>query len=348
MIRVEPHKMSSLVLSVLGWLLERSGPHIHMGQRLEPQTRALTWLNSRSNLPKIYQQHHVRARLSFARQVALLDLPKAPMASVKNHEIPGPRGPIGLRILRSHGLDPKAPALIFYHGGGFVIGSLDTHEAACRLLAQQARCAVVMVDYRLAPEDPFPAGIEDAQAAYAYIARHADAFGLDARRLAIGGDSAGGNLTALVALHARDHLPKDLPQPVYQLLIYPAIDFTRKHASHRDFSQGYVLDEPTKDWFINHYFSGDEPVAMDSPRTSPIYADSLEGLPPAMVITAGFDPLRDEGQAYAAAMREAGVSVQERCWEETIHGVLNFAGAVSQGKALLMEAAEGLSRALKT
>jgi acetyl esterase len=212
-------------------------------------------------------------------------------------------------------------AIVFLHGGGFVIGSLDSHDAPCRQIAAQTPCTVISIDYRLAPEHPFPAGADDATAAFRAVVREASALGIDEKRIAIGGDSAGGNLSAVVALDTRD----DATRPCFQLLIYPAVDLTHSFPSIDIFAEGFLLEKATILWFMKHYLGGSDPK---HPRASPWFAKSLAGLPPALVVTAGFDPLRDEGDAYAKRMAEEGVKVEHRSYAGLFHGFWNTSGVI--------------------
>jgi acetyl esterase len=247
---------------------------------------------------------------------------------------------IPARVYTPRGAVSDGPLVVYYHGGGWVIGSLDSHDRSCRWLAHLAGVRVVAVDYRLAPEHRFPAAVEDAVAAYAYIASHPHEFGADPARLAVAGDSAGGNLAAVVAQSVHD---AGVPAPALQCLIYPATDLAVDHPSVDIFARGYGLTKRTMEWYKDHYVP-DHPQRRD-PRASPIYAEDLSGLPRAYIATAVADPLRDEGEAYAARLREAGVPVNLQRHPH-IHGFFNMtplrtakvrlavvAGAVRQGLA---------------
>ena len=215
----------------------------------------------------------------------------------------------------------KPPLLVFFHGGGFVIGDLDTHDEPCRMLCRHAGVQVLSVDYRLAPEHPFPSAVRDALAAFRWAVAHASELGADAERVAVGGDSAGGNLSAVTAqLASRD----GGPAPALQLLIYPDVDLTEARAtSGRLFAEGFYLTENDRRWCTRHYFAGTERDASD-PLASPALAQDLSGLAQAIVITAGFDPLRDEGEAYAEALRKAGTRVVLDRAPDLIHGFINM------------------------
>jgi acetyl esterase len=239
-------------------------------------------------------------------------LPPGPeVATVEDLRIPVRDGEIGARRYAPEGADNL---IVYVHGGGFVIGNLDTHDATCRILANEARATVISVDYRLAPEHPFPAGLEDSYAALCWVAENAAAIGGDPARLAVGGDSAGGNLAAVVSLLARD---RGGPKLAHQLLVYPATDMRGDTVSMRENGSGYFLTHDVMVWFSNHYVSAQERLL---PHASPLLAPDLSGLPPATVITAEFDPLRDEGEAYAARLRESGVPVELTRYDGMIHG----------------------------
>ncbi len=238
------------------------------------------------------------ARELYRKGRRLLQPDPPEVAALRDLEAPGPHGAIPLRLYRGvrTGDAERLPALVFFHGGGWVIGDLDTHDVVCRALANAARCAVVAVDYRLAPEHRFPAAVEDCVAATAWIAANAARLGLDPTRLGVGGDSAGGNLAAVVCLGARD---RGGPALVFQLLIYPAVEMAMSHESHRVHTSGLPLTHATAAWFRDLYLRGADDRA--DWRASPLLARDLSRLPPAYVLTAGFDPLCSEGEAFARA-----------------------------------------------
>ncbi len=238
---------------------------------------------------------------------------------VSDLSIPGPAGPIPARHYRPPTSVP-APLVVFYHGGGWVLGDLDTHDSLCRLTCRDAGVHVLSIDYRLAPEHPAPAAVDDAYAAFRWAREHAGDLGAIPGKVAVGGDSAGGNLAAVVSLLARDD---DGGQPVLQWLIYPRTDFTAKTRSLSLFAEGFLLTKADMDWFDVQYLDGSGLDPTD-PRISPLLADSLSGLPPALIATAGFDPLRDEGDRYAAALRDAGTPVDLRSIRSLTHGFVNL------------------------
>jgi acetyl esterase len=236
---------------------------------------------------------------------------------VSDLSIPGPAGQIPVRHYRPTTAEP-APLLVFYHGGGWTIGDLDTHDALCRLTCRGADTHVLSIDYRRAPEHPAPAAVEDAYAAFRWAHEHAGDLGAIPGKVAVGGDSAGGNLAAVVSQLARDDDPEG-PKPVLQWLIYPQTDCTAQTRSLSLFAKGFLLTKREIDWFEAQYLGGSG-VEPTDPRVSPLLADSLAGLPPALIATAGFDPLRDEGDRYAAALRDAGTPVDSRSFGPLTHG----------------------------
>lgn len=264
------------------------------------------------------------------------------VAKVEDRKIPGPTGDIPVRIYTPAGKGPF-PVLCWFHGGGWVLGDLDSADATCRELANGAASVVVSVDYRLAPESKFPTAAEDCYTAAKWVAANASALGIDASRLAIGGDSAGGNLSAVVALMARD---RGGPAVRFQLLVYPVTDASYDTASYRDNADGYLLTRDSMVWFWNHYLRNDADRA--NPYASPLRAANLKGLPPALVITAEYDPLRDEGEAYAKRLQEAGVKTRLSRYDGTIHGFFAMTAFIELGKKALAEAAEALRQGLGT
>lgn len=241
-------------------------------------------------------------------------------ADVSEISIPGPAGPIPARRYVPDGTGSPATSalLLYFHGGGFVLGDLDTHDSLCRLICRDGGIQVISVDYRLAPEHKAPAAVDDAYAAYRWALDHAA--GLGATRIVVGGDSAGANLAAVVTQQARD---SELPLPALQLLLYPVTDMSSETRSKTLFAKGFFLEKRDMDWFFSHYLDGAE-VSAEDPLVSPLLAEDLSGLPPALVITAGFDPLRDEGDRYARALQEAGVVVDFREERSIIHAFANF------------------------
>lgn len=253
---------------------------------------------------------------------------------VEDITIPGPAGAIAARLFANDDADPL-PALVYFHGGGFVIGDLNSHDALCRMFANRTGAAVISVDYRLAPEHKYPAAADDCYAATKWVAENAASLGIDATRVAVGGDSAGGNLAAVVSQMARD---KGGPRLIFQLLIYPVTDFNFNTTSYSDNAKGYFLTQSMMRWFWGHYLANEADGAQ--PYASPLRATSLTGLPPAHVITAEFDPLRDEGNAYAARLREAGVPVTHKQYAGQIHGFLHMNELIPDGRAAVEACSE--------
>lgn len=260
----------------------------------------------------------VASRAMLRQTTAALGGPEIHVATTEL-TIPGPAGDLGARHYRPAG-DGPAPLLVFFHGGGWVIGDLDTHDALCRLVCRDAGIHVVSVDYRRAPEHPAPAAADDAHAAFTWAVAHAAELGADPDRVAVGGDSAGGNLAAVVSLTARDH---GGPAPVLQWLLCPATDFTAQTRSRTLFANGFLLTKADMDWFEARYLEGSG-LEQTDPRVSPVLAGDLSGLAPALVITAGFDPLRDEGEQFAAALRSAGTAVDLRRMGSLTHSFANL------------------------
>ena len=266
------------------------------------------------------------------------------LESDKPLSIPAPHGVLPARIYTPRKLrktNGLAPCLVFFHGGGWVIGNLDSHDVVCRMLAHEGELIVISVDYRLAPEHKFPAAADDAVTATKWVATNAAQLGIDAGHLLVGGDSAGGNLAAVVALAARD---SDGPELAGQVLIYPATDFAMKHPSHSEPETSILLTHSVIKWFCNHYLNG--AADIDHWKASPARAKTLTGLPPAYVLTAGADPLRDEGAEYAARLKEAGVPMAYRHFPGQFHGFFTMGKLLQQANVAVGEIA-GWLKALK-
>jgi acetyl esterase len=253
-----------------------------------------------------------RARLSRSAGRAM---PQRMGIHVADRRIPGPAGQIPVRIYRRFGLPDASPAIVYLHGGGWVAGDLETHDGSCRLLADESECVVVAVDYRLAPEHPFPAAVDDAVAAYRWVHEHAPELSIEPGRVGVMGDSAGANLAAVIAQVTRD---TDVPAPVAQCLVYPVTEIRMRQPSHQLFPAGFFLTREGIEWYRRQYLP--EESDWDSPLASPLEQQDLSGLAPAIVVTAGFDPLRDEGRLYAERLADAGVSTRYRCYDDTVHG----------------------------
>jgi acetyl esterase len=301
----------------------------------------LLQLIKQSNQPEAWQLTPDQARESYLTRVNRLKV-NEPIHRTEDRRIPGPGSDIPIRFYFPRELKPaeKLPVLLWYHGGGFVTGSLDTHDSACRMLANRADCIVVSVDYRLAPEHKFPAAVEDSEAALKWVALHAAEFGGDSRALAVGGDSAGANLAAVAAILARDAAH---PKLAFQLLVYPCVAPEPETPSHHKFKEGYVLSRNSITYFFKQYVRS----AKDFKdfRYAPLVLDDLSGLPPALVIVAGFDPLRDEGIDYAKRLIEAGNRVRLTNYEGMVHGFYLMGGAVEGAKRAVAESAAALREA---
>src|SRR4051794_9765104 len=309
------------------------------GQRLEPEIQLQLAMLERQGAPPMESLTPPDARAETRRSAAVAGGPALPVASVRDLTIDGATGPLRARHYAPAEPGGPHPLLVYYHGGGFVICDLDTHDSGCRMLCRHAGVHVLSVDYRLAPEHPFPAAVEDARAAFAWAVAHAAELGADPERVAVGGDSAGGNLAAVTACQAAR---EGGPAPAFQLLLYPVTDAAERYRSQDLFREGFFLTEPMMDWFYMHYASQDE---ERDPRLSVLRADDLSGLAPALVVTAGFDPLRDEGEAYAQALREAGNAVALRRFSGLIHGFFNATGVSRVSRDALVEVS-GATRAL--
>jgi acetyl esterase len=293
------------------------------GAVFDPQVQVLATLYDRLRVPRPWEMTPAEARARFLRSSRLLGAAPPPVAHVEDRWLPGSSGPLRARLYRPVSASRSEPAMLFMHGGGFVMGSIDTHDAFCRRLCRDAGCGVLSLDYRLAPEHRWPAAPEDAFAAWSWLQAHAAELGFDADRLAIGGDSAGGCLTVLTTVAARD---AGRPPAAHALLIYPGLDFMRSKPSRALFDDGFFLDRELGDWFQELYLP-DRALASD-PRASPWFVEDLAGLPRTTVVVAGFDPLRDENRSWADRLTATGV--EARLHEEPTlpHGFINMDGAV--------------------
>jgi acetyl esterase len=308
---------------------------------LDPQVMAVLELVAKANRPAYHTLSPKDARQLFI-ETRPASTPTPPeIGSVKNVTAEGPHGPVPLRVYRPAGVADAArlPAYVYFHGGGWVIGDVNTHDVLCR---QLTGASVVSVDYRLAPEHKFPAAADDAWAATKWIVAHAAELGLDAGRLAVGGDSAGGNLAAVVALMARD---AGGPAIALQVLIYPVTDVMRETRTYADFADGYMLTRDSMRWFIAHYLRSKDDAS--DWRVSPLRAPSLAGLPRTLIVTAGFDPLRDEGEMYAGRLRDAGNTVDYVCYGGMIHGFLGMGKLLDTTGRAIVHIGESLRQALR-
>jgi acetyl esterase len=308
---------------------------------LDPQAEVILGLVKRANLPEFWQLTPDQAREQYMLRVAKLAV-KEPIFRAYDRRIPGPGQDLTIRVYEPRETKPgeKLPVLLWFHGGGFVIGNLDTHDHACRALATQADCLVVAVDYRLAPESKFPAAVDDCIATLRWLALHAVEIGGDPGRIAVGGDSAGGNLAAVCAILARND---GYPKLAFQLLIYPCTAPEPETASHRKFADGYLLTRNNITWFYRQYVRSQK--EFNDFRFAPLVAEDLSNLPPALVLVAGYDPLRDEGVDYARRLIEAGNRVTLANYEGMIHGFLLMGGALDAARRALRESAQALREA---
>ncbi|HEU5194680.1 MAG TPA: alpha/beta hydrolase [Methylomirabilota bacterium] len=307
---------------------------------VDPQVAFVLDLVIKSGRPAYHTLSPKEARQLF-RETRPASTPQPPaIGTVKDLSA----GEIPIRVYRPAGVpdSTRLPVLVYYHGGGWVIGDLDTHDTLCRQLTAGAGISVIAVDYRLAPEHKFPAAADDAWAATTWIVAHAAELGVDASKLAVGGDSAGGNLAAVVALQARD---AGGPKIALQLLNYPVTDVGAETQSYRDLADGYMLTREGMRWFIAHYLG--KPQDAEDWRASPIRAKSFEGVAPALIITAGYDPLRDEGDAYAQKLRAAGVSVDHVTFGGMIHGFIPMGKLIETGNRAVTLIADSLRYALR-
>jgi acetyl esterase len=306
---------------------------------LDPQAQKVVDTIAALNLKPIKDSTPAEAREAMRTRTAALG-PVEDVPAVADHRVPVPGGEITVRVYAPAGVGPH-PVLVFYHGGGWVIGDLYTHDGLCRSIVNAAGCAVASVDYRLAPEFTFPVAVEDSYTALKWVAANAPRLGLDSARVAVGGDSAGGNLAAVMALLSRDRRG---PRILLQVLVYPVTNHDFGTTSYRENATGYVLTTEDMRWFWRHYLSREEQGQEVS--ASPFRAKSLADLPPALVITAGCDPLRDEGEAYAARLRDAGAPVTLTQYPGMFHGFLRMTRILDQARAALDEVAGALRKAL--
>ena len=306
---------------------------------LDPHARAFLDQMQAAGIRQAHEMTVEEARAASLARVRLAGGTPTPVDRVEDRAVPSPDGDVPVRLF-APASDEPLPVLAYFHGGGWIRGSIETHEAACREIANRARLLIVSVEYRLAPEGRFPAAAEDCFAVTRWLAAHAGKWGGDGSRLAVGGDSAGGNLAAVVSQMARD---RGGPPIAFQLLVYPVVEANFETPSYRDNAEGYMLTRRD----MQHYWDLYAPTAADraNPYAAPLLGD-LSGLPPALVILAEYDPLKSEGDAYAAKLREAGVPVDHTVYPGMIHGFFSGFAAFDQGKAAVTQAADALREAL--
>jgi len=309
---------------------------------VHPQVAAILERVARSPLPPYYEVPPTVARRFYRDTRAPLTPDPPPVESVQLLLAPGAAGPVPVRAYRPKGAgkDRILPALVYFHGGGWVIGDLDTHDVVCRTLANGARCAVFSVEYRKAPEAPFPAAVDDCFSALSFVSGNASSLKVNAKQIAVGGDSAGGNLATVMALTARD---RGGPAISFQVLIYPGADQRMAHPSIKRNGEGYLLTEKIMLYFRSHYLP--DPKDWLDWRASPLLAKSLKGLPPAFLLTAGFDPLVDEGKAYAERMQADGVAVEYRNYADMVHGFVTMGRVLDTANAALADCTKALKKA---
>jgi acetyl esterase len=309
------------------------------GRTLDPQIQLLLTI---ARILGIRDSNNVEK----SRRAMEQDLPAvSPKFIAQKHErdlfVDGAAGKRAARLYVPTTAKSKPPLLVFFHGGGFAVGSIQSHDPSVRELAHESGCAVLSVDYRLAPENKAPTAPEDGLAAYLWARAHADDLGVDGERVGVGGDSAGGNLSAVISHHC---IERGHRLPDAQILIYPATDLTCAMESHRTFAKGFLLEEERVQWYLSKYLNFD--AERREPYVSPHFYERFEGLPRALLVTAGFDVLRDEGMVYAEKLRAAGVDVTSRCEPGMIHGFFNMSGAIDEARAANLRIAADVKRLL--
>jgi acetyl esterase len=305
---------------------------------VDPQVEVVLKEFAAKGRPPLHELSVDEARSVAEEMVALAGDP-IEVGSIRDISIPVDGAAIGARVYTPNGAGPH-PVVVFFHGGGWVICSLDTHDNVCRAICRDADAVVVSVAYRMAPEHRFPTAAHDCFAATRWVADNASSFGGDANRLAVCGDSAGGNLSAVVSQMARD---AGGPALAFAALIYPAVDMTAEGGSMVDNAHGYFLEEDTMHWFMDHYLSPEE---RSHPMASPLLHLDLSGLPPCFIATCEYDPLRDEGEAYGAALRANGVAAENKRYDGLIHAVINMTGVLDGGRTLIADVGSRLHAAL--
>jgi acetyl esterase len=307
------------------------------GQELHPQVQLALKLEKLTGGSEIVPVAEARERRR--RQARVFRGAEIEVGEVSDLLIPGPAGEIPARLYTPRG-EGTPPLVVYFHGGGHVIGDLETHDQPCRYLAREIPAAVLSVAYRLGPEHPFPAAVDDALAAFRWAREKGAKLGADPARVAVAGDSAGANLAAVVA-----QLATGAERPVFQALVYPVTDYSKNHRSYELFGEGFFLTREEMDWFRENYFSSAE--ERFDPRASPLLAEDLSGLPPAFIVTCGFDPLRDEGEAYAERLREAGVPAALRREADLVHGFVNAVGLGGRAREAMARIAEAMREGLR-
>ena len=306
---------------------------------LDPQIEYVLSLVEKAAYPDYWELDPVQARLQFEKTAPILDARPVKLHRIENFSIPGPGGAIPIRSYTPRDSAQPLPVLVWYHGGGFVIGGLDSYDAICRWLSKHADCLVLSVDYRLAPEHPFPAAVEDSFAALQWTAEHVSDYGGDPARIAVAGDSAGGNLATVSSILARD---AGGPKLVLQLLIYPCTAAEPESESHHRFAEDHILSRKTILWFYRHYVR--DPADSLDFRYAPLLAEDLSGLPPTLLILADHDPLYNEGLAYGERLRAAGNDIEIITYPGMVHAFYSMSNAVDAAKDALQRSAAALRR----
>lgn len=306
---------------------------------LDPQAAALLVLSNVDPGVDVTRHPPAEARRKLIAELSVVDERPPPGVHAIDRRAEGPAGPIPIRCYTPPGATGPTPAVVFFHGGGWVTGDLDTHDSFCRRLAHGSGFRVVAVNYRLAPEHPFPAAMEDAIAAFRWVARHAAELGIDPARIALAGDSAGGNLTAVVAKKTRG----DAVRPALQVLIYGSADATCSSPSHTEMAEGYFLTSRSIQWYLNHYLGKTD---RKDPDVSPIFDPDLKGAAPALVYSAGFDPLRDDGLHYADKLRSFGVEATYEEFPGMVHGFILMTGVLDEARRATNRIIQDIRRAL--
>jgi acetyl esterase len=310
---------------------------------LDPLVKAFLDQAAAMPRPKMWDMPLGAVRHSFAAFMAMVGPQGVPVGRIENSTFPGPAGPVRLRSYAPVGAGSEAlPTLVYFHGGGFVVGDLDTHDGLCRLLVAEGGFRVVAVDYRLGPENKWPAPLEDAFAAIRHIFDNAAALGIDAGRIAVGGDSAGGHLAAAVTQRARE---KGGPALAFQLLLFPGTEFTTDTSSMNKYAVGYFMEKQSIEWFYSQVLPKD--ADRNSPGVSPLKAADFAALPPAYVMLGGYDPLHDEGLAYAEKLRAAGVPVTIADYTEMVHCFVYLQTVLPQAHEAMSAAAQAVAKALE-
>jgi acetyl esterase len=336
-------KAANLALRMpISWVNILAGPPVVVdGRTLDGRTQWFLQLLARSRQPAMHQMSVREARAELDGVLPLLGGRPAPVGEIVDRTIAGPAGRMRIRLYRPAGTVARLlPAILYFHGGGWVIGSLEGYDLVCRYLSARSGCAVIAVDYRLAPEHKFPAAVDDAVAAFRWLAAEATTIGIDPARIVVAGDSAGATLATVISRLLRGE-PRP---PCLQWLIYPATDLSCSSASYTSCGEGFLLTRADMEWARGHYLN--DPGEIDDPRASPLKAPDLEDLPPALVYTAGFDPLRDEGQAYAARLSAAGVKTIHREFDSLIHGFAGMRGVLQAAARAMDDMVAGLRHEL--